>query len=141
MSIWEDCNFEKNIREILESAQSEGHHFGRQFLSAYQITIEFASKIKYQNDFKKTGMEIGGSGAGNKSMARYIANELSRRIKKVKGEEPEIKDIEGAFLSNNHLFHVIFKDNNGKEISSSYNDWGYTNGTGHSFSLFRIIGE
>jgi hypothetical protein len=146
IKIWEECNFENNIREILKNAKAKKgeHHFGYYFLSANQIAIDFAEK--YPNDFKKANMSIGGSGAGNKSLSNYIARQLSGLIKpKIKkNKEPKIKDIEGAFLSKNHLYQVIFKDNQGSEFLSSYNDKSPTsknNDSKRSFAMFRFIGE
>jgi len=57
MSIWEDFGFEKSIREILRSVkpkhQQPDHHFGRPFLTAYQIAIEY--KKLYSDKFDQVG--------------------------------------------------------------------------------------
>lgn len=44
MSQWEDFRFEERIRQILQEVTyyREDHHFGRPFLTAYQIGIEYA---------------------------------------------------------------------------------------------------
>ena len=41
MSIWQSHSIEAPIREILASVPLDGHHFGRPFLTAYQIAIAF----------------------------------------------------------------------------------------------------
>ena len=59
MSIWNDYSIELRIRDILDvESRREGHHFGRPFLTAYQIAILFAER--YQEDLDAIGKEIGG---------------------------------------------------------------------------------
>jgi len=40
MSVWDECEVEGKITYILrETPYQEAHHFGRPYLSAYQLTI------------------------------------------------------------------------------------------------------
>jgi hypothetical protein len=111
------------VKEMV--AQNEDHHFGRPFLSPYQIAIEYASR--YPHDYKKTGLAIGGKGIGeSNSLAKYIAGKLSRIIK-----SGELSDIEGGFISNNHLNEISFK-NGSIRIKSSLTD------TKYDLSIFRL---
>ncbi len=127
MSQWNNLRFEERIREILQEVvyYREGHHLGRPFLSPYQIAIEYASR--YPADYRETGLAIGGKGIGeSNSLAKYIAGQLSRRI-----QSGELSDIEGGFISNNHLNEISF--NNGSiKITSSLTD------TEYDLSIFRL---
>lgn len=117
MSIWEEYDFEAKVSEILSSVDyfNPTHHFGKPFLSAYQLAIEFAKK--YPDIVRDLGYQIGGKGIGVQvSLAQYIAGQLSRNIKAGK-----IVHIEGAFLSNVHLKDISF-NNQGNEIRSSLTD-------------------
>ncbi|SKA88611.1 hypothetical protein SAMN05443428_1099 [Caloramator quimbayensis] len=128
MSNWQVYNFENRIRDILSNVNyspNPFHHFKRPYLSAYQIAIEF--NRLYPNDVTKMGYVVGGDGSNtNKSLARYIANELSKRIK-----AGEITDIEGAFISSNFLKEMVF-DNNGQDVISS------SLGSEYDLSMFRL---
>ena len=46
MSIWKNHSVELRIREILASVPESEHHFGRPFLSAYQIAIAFDQRYR-----------------------------------------------------------------------------------------------
>ncbi|MFC1493331.1 hypothetical protein ACFL6O_05165 [candidate division KSB1 bacterium] len=92
------------------------HHFGRPFLTPYQIAIRFEDK--YQKVFQKIGKPVGGKNTGQKdSLAQYIALELSRRIK-----SKEIDSIEGAFLYRDKQLELIYKDDDVEATSGQYND-------------------
>lgn len=106
MSKWEKFNFEGKIITILSNIPYDpSHHFGRPYATPYQIAIEFAER--YPDDFKSSGMVIGGSGADVPvSLTSYIANQLSTRTKS--GQMPHV---EGAFLSNHHIRDIEFIDN------------------------------
>ena len=127
MSIWQRFSFESHIREILNDVplHPKGHHFGRPFLTAYQIAIEFAER--YPNDCKSIGKPIGGKGTGQKnSLAQYLARELSQRIKSGK-----LIDIEGRFIHEAHLNKLEYCSKKGK-IESSV-------GPDADLSMFRLI--
>lgn len=113
MSDWQQYDIAAKIITILREVPTDAadHHFGRPFLTAYQIAIAFAAR--YQADFEAIGLPIGGTGTGQRnSLAQYLAGELSRRIKA--GTLPEI---EGTFISNRYLDDITFK--NGTQIIRS----------------------
>lgn len=91
------------------------HHFGRPFLTVYQLAIALAER--HPEVAQAIGHPIGGAGAGVKfSLTSYLAGQLSLRIR-----SGEITQIEGAFLSNNQLKQLIFHSSVG-DISSSLID-------------------
>jgi hypothetical protein len=119
-------NIGDKVIAILEDADSEGHHFGRSFLTAYQIAIEFARR--YPDEAAKVGLPIGGLGAGQRnSLARYLAHRLSRKIKS--GHLPEV---EGGFLSHFHLQDISFRVDGGVIHSS-------LTGTDSLLPMFRLL--
>ena len=127
MSQWEDFRFEERICEILQEVTyyRENHHFGRPFLTAYQIAIEYARR--YPDDFRQMGLQIGGRGIGERnSLAQYIAGQLSQRM-----QSGELPDFEGGFISNNHLLEISFENDN-QRITSSLTD------TEYDLSMFRL---
>lgn len=129
MSLWEEFNFEERIREILQNVTyyRDTHQFGRPFLTAYQIAIEYAHR--YPNDFIRIGLQIGGRGIGERnSLAQYIAGQLSRRMSE------ELPDFEGGFISNNHLVEISFEHDGHRIISSLTN-------TMYDLSMFRLRQE
>ena len=124
---WEQFEMEERIRSILRDVpdSSDDHQLGRAYLTAYQIAIEF--KQRYFEDFEAFLLPLGGAGIGQRnSFSQYIANQLSRRIGA--GYLPEV---EGGFLSNQHLKDIHFRDGE-DEITSSLTDSGFT------LSMFRL---
>ena len=115
-----------NIIAVLSDVQyDQEHHFGRPFLTPYQITIVLVSR--HPTICSGLGLELGGVGTGSyNSLIQYIAQQLSTRIK-----SGEITDIEGAFLSNIHLSDITFRDAGGRVIQSSNSDQSM-------LSLFRL---
>ena len=127
MSQWEDFEFEERIRHILQEVTyyREDHHFGRPFLTAYQIAIEYARR--YPGDFNQIGLPIGGRRIGERnSLAQYIAGQLSQRM-----QSGTLPDFEGGFISNNHLSEISFENEN-QRIISSLTD------TEYDLSMFRL---
>ena len=127
MSLWQEHEFENKLRTILRDVPDflETHHFGRPFLTAYQIAIEFAKL--FPETTALLGLPIGGKGIHQKnSLAQYLARELSRRIK-----NREIVNIEGRFLSNLHLNDISFNQAD-DIIYSSLTDTQFT------LSMFRL---
>ena len=127
MSNWLEYEFEHKIQIILSDIEyyKPEHHFGRPFITAYQLAIEFSHR--FPDDVSRLGYQIGGEGIGERvSLAQYLAGQLSDRIK-----TGEITNIEGSFLSNNHLREILF-DNNGQQIKSSLTK------TQFDLSLFRL---
>lgn len=104
------------------------HHFGRPFLTAYQIAIEFARR--HPQIVAELGVPLGGQGTGQQnSLAQYLAGQLSRTVR----GNPD-GPIEGAFLSNQHLADVSFAAEGGP-IRSSLTDSGFP------LSMFRWRGR
>ncbi len=126
-AIWDQHNLEARITEILTQVQPnpQDHHFGRPYMSAYQLAIAFAHHAP--DAFTAIGHPIGGEGIGqHTSLAQYIARELSGRIKNDRNYP-----IEGAFLSNRYLHDLTYTDN-GNLIRSSLISAGL------DLSLFRL---
>ncbi len=126
MSKWEDLSIEAHIREILgEVEYYRQHHFGRPFLTAYQIAIKFNQR--FPNEAQELGFQVGGEGIGERnSLAQYLAGQLSQRIMSGK-----LQDIEGAFISNDDLLEISF-NNGGETIVSSLTS------TDFDLSMFRL---
>jgi hypothetical protein len=94
-------------------------------LTAYQIAIEFARL--YPDDATKLGSPIGGAGTGQRnSLAQYLAGQLSRNI-----GAGQLPNIEGGFLSNQHLKDISF-DVGTEIIHSSLTNTNFT------LSMFRL---
>ncbi len=111
MSIWQEHSIETRIREILASVPDEGHHFGRPFLSAYQIAIAFDQRFRSVAD--SIAKPVGGKDTGrHDSLAKYFANQLSRYIR-----QGTLPGIEGRFLNGRFLGTLEY--NNGSETVAS----------------------
>lgn len=128
MSLWEELEIEEKIIQILREVKKRApiHHLGRPFLTAYQIAIKFAEN--YPDEVNRLNLPVGGVGTGqHRSLAQYIARELSQRIKK-----RQITSVEGGFLSNDGIEELNFKFNNEETIQSSLK------GDESALSLFRL---
>ena len=126
-SLWQELNIENKVTQILRDVPNAApeHHLGRPFLTSYQIAIEFANR--YPDDVVRIGFPIGGVGIGQKnSLAQYLAGQLSRNI-----SAGQLTNIEGGFLSNQHLNDINFQS--GDEIIQS----SLTN-TNFTLSMFRL---
>ncbi len=127
MSNWRRHNFEEKVNQILADVRyhDPAHHFGRPFLTAYQLAIEFASR--FPEDVERLGYQIGGEGIGERvSLAQYLARQLSAEI-----NAERITNIEGGFLSNRYLSEITF-DNKGTPLRSSLTN------TQFDLSMFRL---
>ena len=123
MSIWQDHSIEPRIRDILASVPDEGHDFGRPFLSAYQIAIAFDQRFRREANL--IAKPVGGKDTGrHDSLARYFANQLSRRIR-----HGTLPDIEGRFLNGRFLGSLKY-DNGGDTVASSLGE--------ANLSIFRL---
>ncbi len=125
MTQWDDLQMDTKICQILDvQSHDPGHHFGRPFMTSYQIAIEF--KRRYPNDFSKFDKKIGGRNIGERnSVAQYIAQVLSTRINNNKNYP-----IEGRFLHRVCLHELKYKTND-KCIESS-------SGQSYDLSMFRL---
>ncbi len=112
-SLWDELQLEDKIFQILSvESHNPDHHFGRPFLTPYQIAISF--KSLFPDDFARIGKPVGGKGTGQQdSLAQYFALELSRRI-----NNGLIQNIEGRFLHRKHLITLQY-DDEGKVVESS----------------------
>jgi hypothetical protein len=70
MSAWEDLELERRIAQVLEDVPTvnDSHHFGRPFLSAYQIAIELEARDP--GLLGAINMDSGGRGSGHRSLAQ-----------------------------------------------------------------------
>jgi len=127
MGLWKELGIHKLIKDILVDvpAVNSDSYLGIPYVTAYQIAIEFAfkyprvlEKIERSADINTVGQRIG--------LARYLADELSSRIR-----SGEITDIEGGFLSSQHLRDISFNPDEHLVIYSS-------DDTSCLLSMFRI---
>jgi hypothetical protein len=129
MSLWHELHIQEKIVAILQDvpdAQVE-HHFGRPFLTAYQIAIEF--QRRYPGAAERLDFPVGGAGVGQRnSLAQYLAGQLSVNIR-----DGKLAEVEGGFLSNQHLNDINF-DADGEIIHSSLT------GSSYPLSMFRLRG-
>jgi hypothetical protein len=129
MSVWEEQGVEAAVLEALGDVHlnnPDGHHFGRPYLTAYQLAI--AVNAGRPEIAATLGVTVGGRGTGaHNSLAQYLARELSARIKRHGDDYP----LEGAFVSNEHLTSLTYRDADGQAITSSLT------GSGFDLSLFR----
>jgi hypothetical protein len=124
-SQWQQHNIEDRVIEILREVQDDGHHFGRPFLTAYQLAIEFDQR--HHDIVTHLDLEVGGAGTGEYvSLAQYLARQLSGYIKNDLNYP-----IEGAFISNRNVRELRY--NRGNEIITSS-----VTGSGYSLSMFRL---
>lgn len=124
-SLWQQYNIEERVLQILREVDDEGHHFGRPFLTAYQLAMEFDHR--HHDIVRDCGYRVGGAGIGERnSLAQYLALELSRHIR----DNPDYP-IEGAFISNQDVRELSY-NYGGDVITSS------VTGSRYSLSMFRL---
>lgn len=113
MAQWDQLQMDARITQLLDVQSHEpDHHFGRPFLTPYQIAIGFQQQ--YSVEYRTIGKPVGGRGTGQQdSLAQYIALELSRRI-----QDRRITNIEGRFLHRANL-HTLQYEVDGQIIESS----------------------
>lgn len=130
MSLWEEHGMANRVRDALESVHLNspgGHHFGRPFLSSYQLAI--ALDMADPDLKNRLGKDVGGVGTGaHVSLAQYIGNELSKQIK----ADGSHHFAEGAFMSNERVQAVTYRGADGREVVSSLA------GTDFDMALFRL---
>ncbi len=129
MSYWDELDLEAKITAILADVHyHRPHHFGRLFLTAYQLAIAFAER--YPDETRRLGYPIGGQGTGqHNSLAQYLAKELSSRIR-----DGRLPGIQGAFLSKDAHLEVRFRTAADDEIRSSLTDL-------FDLSMFRLMDD
>ncbi len=129
MSIWEDLELETLVLEALAnvSLASDHHHFGRPWITAYQLAIEL--ERQRLDVVVQMGKPVGGAGVGERdSVARYLAHQLSQQVRDRGAHHP----VEGSFLSNKDAVEIRYRRDNGDDIRSSMT------GTSFDTSLFRL---
>lgn len=126
MSQWDQLKMERKILHILNvQSHNPNHHFGRPYLTPYQIAIIFQQQFPLE--FQTIGKPIGGKGTGQQdSLAQYIALELSKRIK-----SGNITNIEGSFLHRANLYSLTYEVDS--EIIESSSEQAY------DLSMFRLV--
>lgn len=125
MSQWEDLAIQSKVVSILAQVQGGDHHFGRPFMTPYQIDIELDHR--YHRQLTPLNRAVGGRGTGVRySLAQYIALELSKKI--LSGE---IGNIEGRYLLNSHISKLEF-NNYGDPLESSLT------GNRATLAMFRL---
>ena len=127
--MWDQHNIGLLVVNILADVplnNPDGHHFGRPYMSAYQLAIEL--ERRYPDAYQAIGKDVGGTGAGQSTLAQYLALQLSRQIRDRGVQHP----VEGAFLTNVDVIDFRFRRDNGDEVRSSLT------GTGFDLSMFRL---
>jgi len=128
MTIWANHNVEERAIEVLRDVPlvNEAHHFGRPYMSAYQLAIELDHR--YPDIAEALGYEVGGAGTGqHSSFAQYIARQLSGHIR-----DNEDYLVEGAFMSNVNVDTLSYRKADGELVTSSLT------GSGFDLSMFRL---
>ena len=127
MSDWEKFSVESKIVKILEDVPFEmEHHFGRRYLTSYQIAILFYNQFTIEA--RNISASIGGKGFGPQdSLAKYLSGQLSRRIKNGSLNNR----IEGGFLHGQNLQPLQFDDS---KIS-------FEGTTTDRYSMFRLLAD
>jgi hypothetical protein len=120
---WFQYKVEERILEILKSfAASAGSN--QYCLTIYQIAIEFAKR--YEEDFNRMGRPLGGIGAGNRALTKYMAIQLSKRIKAQKIDQIEIQ-----FLHPADTESLVYKYNNKSIVAT-------TPASGYPIPVYRL---
>ena len=126
-NFWEDNDLEQKIVDVLADVTyaKPDHHFGRPFVTAYQLAILF--RERYPEEYERFGHPVGGKGSGVQySLASYLAGQLSRKIR-----SGQVTRVKGSFLSNEHLLRIEF-DDAGETVASSSTYSQY------DLSMFRL---
>jgi hypothetical protein len=130
MSLWEQHRMGERVRAALADVHLNnpgGHHFGRPYLSSYQIAIAVDAADPHLKHV--LGKAVGGVGTGaHNSLAQYIGNELSKQIR----AEDDGHFAEGAFMSNERIQSVVYRGADGHDVVSSLV------GTDYDMALFRL---
>ena len=126
-SKWEQFEIEEKVIGILRDALTHApdHHFGRPYMSAYQLAIEFAYR---HPEVAQKWRFVGGKGIGvRNSLAQYLGKELSTRV-----HERQLPHVEGALWSDMHVRTLTFQ-HGGAVIESALA------GSRMTLSLFRYV--
>lgn len=128
MSVWTEHEVEAKVLDVLGDVPTinDAHHFGRPYMSAYQLAIELHRR--YPDVAMALGQPVGGAGVGQRnSLSQYLAKRLSDCIR----DNPDFP-IEGAFISNRDVLQLSYQGPDGAILTSS------VTGSGYDLSLFRL---
>ena len=128
VTIWAEHDVEARILEVLGDVPTtnDAHHFGRPYMSAYQLAIELHRR--YPAVAKALGRPVGGAGVGRRnSLAQYLAKQLSDR-----NRDDDHYPVEGAFITNQDVLRLSYQGPDGAPVTSSLT------GSGFELSLFRL---
>lgn len=116
-----------SVLEAVHMNSPGGHHFGRPFVSSYQIAIRLLETEPTLAE--SLDLSVGGRGTGRHvSLAQYVAQNLSRQIK-----DNAAHPVEGVFMSNELVCQVVYRRPGGEDdVVSSLA------GTGFDMALFRL---
>lgn len=122
MSLWKSEEIKDKIVNVLRNINIPGpHHFGRPFVTAYQLAIDFEKN--YPETVNKLRLEMGGKGSGlYNSLPQYLALQISKHI--------SILPVEASFLCSKYVDELKF--NYTHELVSSLDDSQY------GLSMFRF---
>jgi hypothetical protein len=129
VSRWAELDLTTKVLDVLTALDSKGteHHFGRPYVTAYQLAIEF--QRRHPDTVAALAKPLGGVGTGQEtSLAQYLANELSKQIKAQGASHP----VEGAHLSDQHIKSLTLNGPDRSQVTSSLT------GTGFPLSMFRL---
>lgn len=106
---WIQLDLEKKVTRILAEVPpfERARHFGRPFLTSYQIAITFSHR--YPDEFAQLGLPVGGETG---SLAQFLARHLSAAVK---DNHPHI---DGGVLSYQHMEDLTL-DNYGEVVRPS----------------------
>lgn len=131
-SEWDRQGVDRLVAEILQDVRQvdDSHHFGRPFMTAYQLAIKL--RQRHPEAAHALNTEVGGLGTGaHTSLAQYLARELSQRIKRAR-DEGWTYPVEGAFLSNDGITALTYANpEGGRPVESSLT------GSPKDLALFR----
>jgi hypothetical protein len=116
-----------SVLDAVHINSPEGHHFGRPFVSSYQIAIRLLESDETLSEL--LGLDVGGRGTGRHvSLAQYVGQNLSRQIR-----ADETHPVEGVFMSNELVRQVVYRRPGGEDdVVSSLA------GTDFDMALFRL---
>ena len=134
MSTWQNEQVETAVLRALAAVPmvrdeaSQNHHFGRPYLSAYQLALVL--REREPELVNRLGKPMGGADSGEEySLPGYLAGQLSRWIKRADATCP----IEGAFLARGDVVAISFRDGTAP-LAATFQD-------AYSLSLFRLREE
>lgn len=73
MTIWQQFEVQNKICDVLADVtivSPDGHHFGRPFMTSYQLAIKFDQS--YPEVAQAVGVEVGGAGTGRRDSLANI---------------------------------------------------------------------